>query len=151
MLANKILNLLVTALAWVTVPLQIPFTFVGGCLVNLTFGLLLLPLSLIWMVFFMGPLLGLSWLYEKAPMLRIPLAFVGIPVALVGSIYVSWVPSMGEFESRQTKLLLCWTWPFSLDCWKYQAGELQNDYEQWNRFQDVLRQAGYRIRQRISE
>jgi hypothetical protein len=127
MLACRILNILVSVFSIVTVPLQLLTTLVGGCLVSCTFGLLLLPLSIIWMVL-LGLLLGTSWLWERAECLgfgplvvlaHIPLAVVGIPLALVSETYVSLVPSMGEIESRYTKLVTCWVWPFSLDYWRF--------------------------------
>jgi len=129
MLACRILRILVTVFSIVTVPLQLVTTLVGGCLVSCTFGLLLLPLSAVWMVL-LGLLLGTSWLWDRAERLRfgplialahIPLAVVGIPLALLSETYVSLVPSMGEFESRHMKLVTCWVWPFSLDYWRFRV------------------------------
>lgn len=126
-MACRILNVLVTLFAWVTVPLQLVTTFVGGCLVSCTFGLLLIPLSLIWMAL-LGLLLGTSWVWRclgvlrppaLAAIVRIPVAIVGIPLALIAETYVCLVPSMGDFEGRQEKLVTCWVWPFSLDYWLF--------------------------------
>ncbi len=61
MITNKIIDLLITITAFVTVPLQLITTFVLGILVRLTFGLLLFPFSLVWIVLFIGPLLGVSY------------------------------------------------------------------------------------------
>jgi len=77
---------------WLVIPVQLVTTFVLGILVSVTFGLLLFPMSLIWIVCFLGPLLGLSWVWEKAPFLRIPIAVVGIPLAFVGNIYACLMP-----------------------------------------------------------
>ncbi|MEW5702915.1 MAG: hypothetical protein AB1792_11900 [Candidatus Zixiibacteriota bacterium] len=118
MWANRALDAALMLVAWLVIPVQLVTTFVLGILVSVTFGLLLFPMSLIWIVCFLGPLLGLSWIWEKAPLLRIPLAVVGIPLAFVGNIYACLMPSMGELDSRVSKLLLSESWPYSLDCWR---------------------------------
>ncbi|MCH8153121.1 MAG: hypothetical protein IH830_12215 [Planctomycetes bacterium] len=127
LLANAILSVLSSVLGVVTLPVQCVTTFVLGILVRLTFGLLLLPISLVWVIVFLGPLLGTSWLWDKMPLLRLPLAMIGIPLALLASVYVCLMPSMGEFESRYAKLRICWTWPFSLDYVRYSGGKLDDD------------------------
>ena len=146
MVANRILSIVAGLLSWVFLPVSLITVNAGGCLVALTFGLLLLPLSVVWAVVFMGPLLGLSWLWEKAPLLRIPLAIVGIPVAAVGYVYTLCIPSMGEREAHDVKLNLCRTWPFSLDYLRYTRGDpdLEMDYERWERMMTVLEEIGYR-------
>ena len=138
MLANRILNLITAILAWPTVPVQLVTTFVGGCLVELTFGLLLIPLAIIWNVFFLWPLLGLSWAWDRVPLLRIPLAVVGIPLAAVGATLVALVPSMGDMGARASKLVLCGTWPFSLDYWRSLRGIDVPDYERLTRIKYVM-------------
>ena len=138
MLANRIINILTSLLSPVVIPIQLVTTFVGGCLVSFTFGLLLLPLSLVWVVVFMGPLLGMSWLWDRAPLLRLPVGVLGVPLAVLGGVYVSLVPSMGELDSRAVKLLVCWTWPFSLDYMRYRTAPDQLDFERWQRLQKAL-------------
>lgn len=138
MWANKTIDGIITILAWIVLPLQIISTFVLGILVNLTFGLLLFPMSLIWTVLFLGPLLGLSWLWRKLPFLRIPLAIIGIPIAILGSVYTAMMPSMGEIESRVIKLLLCETWPFSLECSAFLSGKRPFRNGEYSSFEQVL-------------
>lgn len=116
MLANKILHIILGITAFIVIPIQIVSTFVLGLLASLTFGLLLLVLSLIWMVLFFGPLMGLSYVYERVTILRPVIAIIGIPIAVLGDAYVAITPSMGEFESRFTKMLLCQTFPYT---WSY--------------------------------
>ena len=113
---NKIFNALLTLLAWIVLPAQIISTFILGILVRLTFGLLLFPLSLIWITIFLGPLLGLSWLWRKSLLLR-------VPIAILGFVFVCLTPSMGESESRVSKMLLCEAWPFSWECWMFELGK----------------------------
>lgn len=113
MVTNKIIDIIITITAWVVLPVQIVTTFVLGILVNLTFGLLLLPFSLIWMVLFFGPLLGLSYVWERIPVARLFISAVGVPLAVLGDIFVCLIPSMGEIESRVVKLLYCQTFPFT--------------------------------------
>ena len=117
MVTSKILNVIIGILSIIVIPVQLVTTLVLGLLVQLTFGLLLLPFSLVWVVCFFGPLLGLSWLWQHARVLRFPLALLGVPLAVLGNTYTVLLPSMGETDSRISKLMLCSTWPFSLQCW----------------------------------
>jgi len=118
MWAYKGLTFVLMLTGWLVLPLQFVTTFVLGILCSLTFDLPLFPLSLIWIVCFLGPLLGLSWLWERIPLLRIPLAVIGIPLAVVANTYVALVPSLGELDSRISKFLLAESWPYSLDLWR---------------------------------
>ena len=111
--ANKIVASVIGALGFVVVPVQVILTVPLGCLVLITLGLYLFPVDLIWMTLFLGPLIGLSWLWDKVPQLRIPAAILGIPAAVLGNTYTAIMPSIGE-ESRITRTLVCRTWPFSL-------------------------------------
>jgi hypothetical protein len=115
MLANKILHVILAILSFIVVPVQLVTTFILGILVSLTFGLLLLPLSFIWIVFFLGPLLGLSYIYERLLIFRPLISLIGIPLAVVGDIYVALIPSMGEMDSRWSKMLYCQTFPYTYE------------------------------------
>lgn len=116
MITNKIIHLLIVISSIIVVPIQGITTLVLGILVSLTFGLLLLPISFVWAVFFLGPLLGLSYIYERVTFLRPFISVLGIPLAVLGNAYVAMMPSMGEMEGRFEKLVICETFPFT---WKY--------------------------------
>jgi hypothetical protein len=104
-----------------------------------SFGILLIPISLIWATFFFFPLVGLAWMWERVALLRPLLALPGALLAAVADLYACLMPSMGEWDSRLTKLFICRTWPFTLDYLKYREGKLEpRNYE---RFFDVLQQA----------
>jgi hypothetical protein len=122
MITNRVLEIILGILSFVVIPVQIVTTFVLGILIRLTFGLLLFPLSLIWVVLFLYPLIGLSYVYEKAPILRIPIAIIGIPIAVLGNTYASLIPSMGETESRISKLLLTESFPYTWHVYKLTLG-----------------------------
>jgi hypothetical protein len=92
--------------------LSLVTTTILGLLVTLSFGLLLYPLSAIWMLFF-GLLLGSSWLWIRAWYLRPVLLLPGVLIAAIGFAYVSLVPDMGEKYQKALKLGLCDSWPFS--------------------------------------
>jgi len=124
MAANRILNVILTALGWLIVPVQIITTFVLGILVYISFGLLLFPLSFIWMILFF-PLLGASWLCDKVTTLRNIIGLLGIPLAVAAHTYACLVPSMGELESRATKLMLTESWPFTWEFLQFQTGRLE--------------------------
>jgi len=123
MWANRIVNFFIMLLAWIFLPIGLVTTFVLGIIVTLSFGLLLIPISLIWIVFFLGPMLLISMLWEKAPLLRPFLAIIGIPTAVIGTVYVWLTPSMGELESRYSKLVLCETFPYTYECMSIMSGK----------------------------
>ena len=66
MITNKIISIIISITALPILPVQIITTFVLGILVTLTFGLLLIPFTIIWVVLFLGPLLGLSYVYGES-------------------------------------------------------------------------------------
>ena len=142
MAANRILDFLVTLTFWLVVPAQIVTTLLLGILVSLSFGLLLLPLSLVW-VLFLAPLLGLSRLCHSLPVLRNIVGVVGIPWALVANTYVCLMPSMGEVEGRAAKMLLCLTWPFTWEFWQFRHGRLQLWSDDAHDLDDVLTRLSY--------
>jgi hypothetical protein len=121
MVANRILHIIITIFACPVVLLELVTTFLLGILVSLSFGLLLLPISLVWVVL-LAPLLGLSWLCHKLPVLRNVIGILGIPWAVFADTFVSLMPSMGELENRAVKMLLCQTWPFTWEFWQFSGG-----------------------------
>lgn len=124
MVTNKIIHIAIVITAFIVVPIQIVTTFVLGILVSLTFGLLLIPISFIWTVLFLGPLLGLSYVYERVAILRPFISIIGIPLAVIGDAYVALMPSMGEMDSRFTKLIICQTFPYTWKFLQFQKGKL---------------------------
>ena len=126
MLTNRVLNAILTLLAPILAPLQLVTTLVLGLAVELTFGLLLLPITLVWVAFYM-PLLGLSWICNRASVLRNVIGFVLIPWAVVAYAFVGLMPSMGELESRALKLMLCNSWPFTWELAQFSARKLDPD------------------------
>jgi hypothetical protein len=113
MITNNIIRVVKGLLGFILIPIAAISTFVLGILVSLTFGLLLFPLSFIWAIFFYYPLLGLSFIYENYKLLKPIAAIIGIPIAVVGEIYVSLIPSMGENDSKMAKLLSIGAFPFT--------------------------------------
>ena len=87
-------------------------TLVLGLLVSISFGILLLPLSIIWMAFF-AILLGTSWLWIRAWYLRPFLLVPGVFIAVIADLYTSFVPDMGEKYQKILKLTICNEWPYS--------------------------------------
>ncbi len=143
MLANRILNVVLTIMAILVVPLQLITTLVLGILVTVTFGLLLLPISLIW-ILLSFPMIGASWLTSKARWLRTPIGLLGIPWAIIANTFVALMPSMGELESRAAKLMLTESWPYSWECWRFQIGKA-NLYDPENhRLREVIERVSRR-------
>lgn len=139
MVSNRILNAILTVLAWIVLPVQLVTTLVLGFLVSLPLLglLLLLAISLVWMVL-LFPMVGLSWLCSRAEPLRNPIGLLGIPLAVVAYTYVCLMPSMGEFESRAAKMLLADSWPFSWECWQFQRGRLDIASTQAEPLREIL-------------
>lgn len=118
MIANRLLMPILGLCGWVFLPIQIVATLALGIAVKLTFGLFLLPISFVW-VALLCPMLGLSWACHKAPALRNLVGIVFIPWAIVANTFAALMPSMGEFESRASKLMLCDAWPFTWEFWQF--------------------------------
>ncbi len=116
MFANRILSIILNVLSFVIIPVQLVTTLILGLGCTVTFGLLLLPLSLVWIACFWAPMLGISWVARKAPYMRSALGIVFMPLAVLADIYVALMPSMGEIESRALKLMFVEAWPF---CWEF--------------------------------
>lgn len=116
MTTNRILEIILGIISILVIPVQAITTFLLGILIKITFGLLLFPLNIIWSVLFLHPLIGLSYVYEKVPLLRILVAVIGIPIAIIGNTYTSLIPAMGDTDSRLSKLLLTESFPYS---WHY--------------------------------
>jgi len=89
-----------------------PVTFILGLLVSLSFGLLLIPFSLLWILFF-GLLLGSSWLWVNIPITRPILLPFGVVLATIADWYVSLIPDMGEKYQKVLKMAYCDSWPYS--------------------------------------
>lgn len=112
MLTNKIIHLFTALLSLVLIPIAPISTFLLGLLVSLSFGLLLIPISLIWSCFYF-PLLGLSFVWEHYKILRPFAAILAIPFAIVGYVFVGLMPSMGENNSKMAKLLNTTVFPYN--------------------------------------
>ena len=124
MIINKIIHIIIAITAFIVIPVQLITTFVLGLLVSLTFGLLLIPFSIIWIVLFLGPLLGLSYVYERVAITRPFISIIGIPLAVIGNIYVALLPSMGEMDSRYAKMIICQTFPYTWRFFQFQNNKL---------------------------
>ncbi len=118
MVANRILSFILGITYFVVIPVQIVTTLVLGLAVSFTFDLLLLPISLVWALL-LFPMLALSWLCTKAPALRDVLGIIFIPWAVVADTFVALMPSMGEFENRASKFMLCCSWPYTWEFWQF--------------------------------
>lgn len=148
MIANRVLVVLIALCAWFVVPIQIFTTFILGLVVELSFGLLLLPVSIIW-VMLLFSMLAISYLAGKSVILREVLGFLFLPLALLAFMFVAFMPSMGEIENRTWKLMACETWPFTWDFWRYTSdpGEWTPS---WPLLYSVLKRvASDPIRQRV--
>ena len=76
------------------------------------------------MVLFLGPLLGLSYVYERVAITRPFISIIGIPLAVLGDTYVALLPSMGEMDSRYVKMIICQTFPYTRRFYQFQNNKL---------------------------
>ena len=95
-------------------------TAVLGCLVSITFGLLLFLMSIIWWPF-LGFILASSWLWYHMGFLRVILLVPGVFIAEFASVHAGLMPSMGEWDSRAVKLAVCESWPHSIPIFRGQV------------------------------
>jgi hypothetical protein len=114
---------MLTALAWLLLPLQLASIFILGILVSLSRGLLAWPLHLTWVVL-RAPLVGASWACSRREVLRDPVGVLGIPWAILAYTYLCLMPSKGKLEGRAAELLLVEVWPFSWEFRRFQTGAL---------------------------
>ncbi len=126
MITNRILSVIVGILAILVIPVQIVTTLVLGIAVSLTFGLLLFPICVMWMLLYF-PMLGLSWLRNRVPALTDVIGILFLPWAVIANVFVALMPSMGELESRASKMLLCESWPFTWEFSQFLAHKLDLD------------------------
>ena len=104
-----------SALGLVLMPLlilQYFSTFILGIVVQLSFGLALLPMSLPWIPM-MLLLRGGSRVWMSVPVLRPILLLPLLALAHIAGQYVAFMPSMGEWDSRMAKLAICYGCPAS--------------------------------------
>lgn len=122
--ANRTLHVILRITSILVVPVQLVTTGLLGLLGLIPFVdvLISVGISLIWIVLFLGPLLGLSWICHKLPFLREPVGFAGLLVAFLGDTFVCLMPTFGEMETRWSKQLLCETWPYTWEYWQYDRG-----------------------------
>jgi len=93
---------------------QFVTTIILGLLVEVTFGLLLIPMSILLWWPFLCFLLASSWLWDKVRFIQIILLLPGVLIAETTLAIVALMPSMGEWRSRGHKLAICESWPHSL-------------------------------------
>ena len=111
-LAVFIIKFTTTVIGLLLLPVQFITTFATGLLISLTFGLALIPFTLIWMPFIIL-LMTTSWLWIHAWYLRPILLLPGVAIAVLASTYSPLIAEMGETGSRYSKLSVSQEWPMS--------------------------------------
>ena len=101
----------ISVVLMVLVPLEMVTTAIGGCLIALTFGILLFVLSVIWWPFLIL-LLGTSWLWLHAWYVRPILLIPGVLIATLAELYVMLAPDP-EKDAKHAKLSITGVWPLS--------------------------------------
>lgn len=141
MITNKIIHILIVITSFIVIPVQMVTTFILGIFVTLTFGILLIPFTIIWIIVFLAPLVGLSYIFEKIAILRPFISIVGIPLAVIANAYIALLPSMGEMDSRLAKMVYVQTFPYTWKFYQYENNKLNIDQN------DILA----KILQRVSQ
>lgn len=112
MLTNKIIYYATAVISFILIPIIPISTFILGLLVSFSFGLFLIPITLVWWCFYF-PMLGLSFIYEHYKILRPIAAIIGLPFAIMGEIFISLMPSMGEKNEKMAKWLCSLAFPYT--------------------------------------
>ena len=109
-----------TGIATLLTPISLlnPVTTLSfGCIGSLTFNIALIPLFAIAIILGLF-LLGSSWLWIKAPVLRIFLFFPGILIAPIATRYVGLLPFQGKVDIRLAAINICMIWPLSFSLYR---------------------------------
>ncbi len=129
--ARFLVKVLAVVLA-VLIPVRLVVHFI---LSLLTFSLYRLPLSLlaslVWMPIF-GGLLGTSWMWLKAPPLRLVLLPAGLLLVFLGEVLlmVAPPPIPADYQERWEKATILEEWPLSwlvFDFWRTIYASLHED------------------------
>ena len=111
MITNKIIDILTKIISFITLPIQLIIMLLLKIISVITFRLIFFPLNLIWLIFFYFPLIGLSYLYEKVYILRIPVSILGILFAVIGYEFNCF---FAHYDGKRTeRLLFCLIFPYS--------------------------------------
>lgn len=121
MLTNKIISYATAFFALIFIPIIPISTIVLGLCVSITFGLLLIPISIIWSCLYF-PLLGLSFVWEKYKILRPIASIIGVPIAIVAYIFCGLMPSMGETDSKMAKMFNTQVFPYNWTLFQHLKG-----------------------------
>ena len=112
MITNKIIDILTKIISIITLPVQYIFALLFKVIISLTFKLIFYPINFLWFVLFYGPLIGLSFIYEKVYLLRIPVSILGILVATIGYEFTCFF-TYDDMNKRAERLLTCLIFPYS--------------------------------------
>lgn len=138
MWANKAIFAIVSIVAIPVVLLQVVTTTILGILEAITFGISSIPFSIVWIVIFYAPLMVLSWLWAKIWVLRIPIALIGIPLAVIGDAFVCLLPHGGDIANRTAKTIICETWPYSISMVGLMQAKLNLDSQEYENLASIL-------------
>ena len=101
-------------------------TSILGLIGGLTFYIAVLPFYAIGALMIVF-LLGTSWLWLKAPILR-PLLFLpGVLTAPLCGRYIGWMPAYRAVDIRLASINACFSWPLTAAVWRrvVSAGETE--------------------------
>lgn len=115
MLTNAILKGLLSFFRVILIPVMPITTGAMGCLLAMSFGLLvpvyLFIMSLVWFPFSLY-IMSTSWLYQKVFILRPILAIISIPLLVVLDCFLS-IMANPDKADKYNKALIIDSWPFS--------------------------------------
>jgi len=110
---NTMIATLLTPISFLNPVTTIVFGFMG----SITFKIALIPLVLVAVVLGLF-LFGTSWLWVKAPVLRIFLFLPGILIAPISTRYVGLLPFYGKVDIRLAVTNICMIWPLSFPLYR---------------------------------
>ena len=113
MITYKIVNAILSGVGMLLFPVQFIMNPIMGLLYLITFNILKVLIDLIWTFLSLISLIGLSYVYEKAIILRPIVSLLGIPFSIFLFIYLIFLVIDDSQEDRMFKVLVCNLFPYS--------------------------------------
>ncbi|MBT4512537.1 MAG: hypothetical protein HOC20_10065 [Chloroflexi bacterium] len=115
-MANSILGISLSVFRTILTPVWAISALLIGIASHLPlfFAIYTSLLNIIWMPF-AGFIMSTSWLYQKSPVLRLPLVLVSIPVLVSADIILTIMADMDRY-GKYDKAMVIDRWPFSSPC-----------------------------------
>ncbi len=119
MITYQVLNALLNVIAVILIPIQFLCWIVFSILDVISFRVFKVIIYIIWLALFGIAILALSFIYERVKFLRVINSIIGIPISIIGFIYLHLL-YIGDTNDEKIKLVLfCSVFPYSWHFFKF--------------------------------